>query len=417
MFDDIIKNNYDCKCGHIHTISLKKIVCKENALELAPGIIAEFSKNNKVAMVCDDNTYIAAGKTLEEKFDFYQIIKLDSNGLHANEKGVEMLLNAVKPDTDLFVAVGSGTIHDITRYVAAQKNIDFVSVPTAPSVDGFVSTVAAMTWNGAKKTLSAVAPIAMVADLNIIACAPQKLIAAGVGDMIGKYTSLLDWKIANLVSDEYICDYLIGLEEEAIKKVASSIDKISLGDKEAIGDLFYGLVLSGLAMQMCGNSRPASGSEHHISHFIEMGAMGLESEAYHGEKVGVGLALACDKYKEMASLLDNTLSVNENYQLPKDEINNIFGPLSGEVFIENENDCLSMVDIKRVSECIEEIKGLIDELPSGTEIREMLKKVNAPYTLEDIGVASEYKEKILRFSPFVRNRLTFMRLLHLFEAV
>ena len=76
-----------------------------------------------------------------------------------------------------------------------------------------------------------------------------------------------------------------------------------------------------------------------------------------------------------------------------------------------------MVDVKKVSECIEEIKGLIDELPSGTEIREMLKKVNAPYTLEDIGVASEYKEKILRFSPFVRNRLTFMRLLHLFETV
>jgi glycerol-1-phosphate dehydrogenase [NAD(P)+] len=86
--------------------------------------------------------------------------------------------------------------------------------------------------------------------------------------MIGKYTSLLDWKIANLVSDEYICDYLIGLEEEAIKKVAASIDKISLGDKEAIGDLFYGLVLSGLAMQMCGNSRPASVSEHHFSDFI-----------------------------------------------------------------------------------------------------------------------------------------------------
>lgn len=417
MFNDILKNIYDCKCGHIHTISLQKIVCEENALELAPQIITEFSKNNKVTMVCDDNTYIAAGKTLEEKFDFYQVINLDSNGLHANEKGVEIVLNVVKTDTDLFVAVGSGTIHDITRYVAAQKNIDFISVPTAPSVDGFVSTVAAMTWNGVKKTLSAVAPIAMIADLNIIASAPQKLIAAGVGDMIGKYTSLLDWKIANLVSDEYICDYLIELEEEAIKKVASSIDKISLGDKVAIGDLFYGLVLSGLAMQMCGNSRPASGSEHHISHFIEMGAMGLCSEAYHGEKVGVGLALACDKYKEMATLLDNSLSITENYQLPKEEINNVFGHLSGEVLIENENDCLYMVDIKRVLECIEEIKGLINELPSGTEIREMLKKVNAPSTLEDIGVSSENKEKILRFSPFVRNRLTFMRILHLFETI
>lgn len=417
MFSDVLKNIYDCKCGKNHTVHLQKIVFKENAIDSAPQVIREFSKNNKVAMICDENTYVAAGKTLEENFDFYRIIKLDSNNLHANEKAVETVLNELTPEIDLFVAVGSGTIHDITRYIAAQKNVDFISVPTAPSVDGFVSTVAAMTWNGAKKTMPAVAPIAMVADLNIIAAAPKRLIAAGVGDMIGKYTSLMDWKLGNIVINEDICEHLFEIEMEATKKVASNIDKISMGDKASIGDLFYGLVLSGIVMQMWGNSRPASGSEHHISHFIEVGAMGLNSDAYHGEKVGVGLALVCDKCKEALSVLENSLQKAIDYSLPKDKIIEVYGDISGEIFAENEKDCLNGVDEKRVLECIDDIKDLIRKLPSGNEIRAMLKKVGAPATLEDIGVSSEYKEEIIRFSPFVRNRLTFMRLLNLFENI
>jgi len=417
MFKDILRSTYNCSCGQIHTMSLQRIVCEENALDAAPQIIAEYSKNNKAVMICDDNTYIAAGKALENGFNFHQIIKLASTDLHANEKAVDAVLALVNPDADLFVAVGSGTIHDVTRYVAAQMKTDFISVPTAPSVDGFVSTVAAMTWHGAKKTLPAVAPIAMVADLSIIAAAPQRLIAAGVGDMIGKYTSLLDWKISHLVTDEYICDYLIELEEAAIKKVVSSIDKISIGDKEAIGNLFYGLVLSGLAMQMCGNSRPASGSEHHVSHFIEMGAMGLCSDAYHGEKVGVGLSLICDKYHKAVSLLKNNMKADYAYTFPKEEITRVFGTLSDDFFAENENDCLCGVDVKKLSLYYEDIIKLIDKLPSGDEIRAMLKKVNAPSTLEDIGVSSEYKEQILSFSPYVRNRLTFMRILRLFNNI
>lgn len=417
MFSDILKSIYDCKCGKVHTISLKKIVCEENAIATAPAIIAEFSEGKNVAMICDNNTYTAAGKALENTFKFHQVIRLDSKNLHANEKAVETVLNAIYPEIGLFVAVGAGTIHDITRYVAAQNKVDFISVPTAPSVDGYVSTVAAMTWNGAKKTLPAVAPIAMVADINIIAAAPKRLIASGVGDLIGKYTSILDWKISNLVTNEYICDYIIGLEEAAIKKVVLNINKINSGDKTAILDLFYGLVLSGLAMQMCGNSRPASGSEHHISHFIEMGAMDLCSEAYHGEKVGVGLALACDKYKEAIAILETGFEATDAYHLPEAEIKKVFGSLSEEIFAENEKDCLGEVDIKRLCECFEDIKRLIEALPSGDEIRKMLEAVNAPAVLEDIGVSAVHKEKILSLSPYVRNRLTFMRILHLFRNI
>lgn len=417
MFSNVLKSIENCSCGKSHSVHLQKIVFEENAIAKAPEVFKEFSKNNKVMMICDDNTYLAAGKTLEEIFDFYKIVKLDSNNLHANEKAVDKVLDALIPEIDLYVAVGSGTIHDITRYVAAQTKVDFVSVPTAPSVDGFVSTVAAMTWNGAKKTMPAVAPIAMVADINILAAAPKRLIAAGVGDMIGKYTSLMDWKLGNIVINEEICEHLFEIEMAATEKVASNIDKISLGDKESIGDLFYGLVLSGIVMQMWGNSRPASGSEHHISHFIEVGAMGLNSDAYHGEKVGVGLALVCDKCKQVLSVLENGSQKAIDYSLPKDKIIEIYTAISDEIFAENEKDCLNGVDEKRVLECIDDIKDLIRKLPSGDEIRAMLKKVGAPATLEDIGVSSEYKNEIIRYSPFVRNRLTFMRLLNLFETI
>ena len=129
-------------------------------------------------LICDTNTLKATEECMEDIYDRCQVLTLDAEGLHADEHAVEIVENYMEEDIDLILAVGSGTIHDISRYLAYQYKIPFISVPTAASVDGFVSNVAAMTWKGLKKTVPAVAPLAAFADTDIFAHAPRRLTAS-----------------------------------------------------------------------------------------------------------------------------------------------------------------------------------------------------------------------------------------------
>ena len=127
-----------------------------------------------------------------------------------------------------------------------------------------------MTWGGYKKTLPGVAPDIVLADVSVIKEAPLYLALSGVGDILGKYTALADWKIAHALTGEFFCPTIEGMTRDAVKAVYECCEKVGERDSHAMEQLTYALLLSGLAMQLMGNSRPASGAEHHISHLIEM---------------------------------------------------------------------------------------------------------------------------------------------------
>ena len=198
----ITENVKVCDCGRTHTVSLKKFLMEKNALSRIGEVVNYLGDYRNIVMICDENTYRVAGCTVENFVKLKQKIVLAPNGLHADEKSVYLVEELLDSSCDLLLAVGSGTIHDITRYVAYEKGLQFVSVPTAPSVDGYVSSVCAMTWKGVKRTLTAVPPLALVADSDVLAGAPLKMINSGVGDMLGKYTALFDWKISSMLTGE-----------------------------------------------------------------------------------------------------------------------------------------------------------------------------------------------------------------------
>ena len=242
---------------------------------------------------------------MEDIYDRCQVLVLDAEELHADEHAVEIVENYMDEDIDLILAVGSGTIHDISRYIAFQYKIPFISVPTAASVDGFVSNVAAMTWKGMKKTVPAVPPMAVFADTSIFARAPKRLTASGISDLFGKYICLADWKIAHLLTGEYICSRIIELEEKALRTVTSSLRDIAQGDAEGCEELMYALILSGLAMQMVGNSRPASCADASSLPFVGNGSDQRKTGRLHGEKVSVGTLLVLERYKQIARAIRN----------------------------------------------------------------------------------------------------------------
>ncbi|MBQ8525808.1 MAG: sn-glycerol-1-phosphate dehydrogenase [Clostridia bacterium] len=222
---------------------------------------------SSILYVADKNTYEASGLSIDGIFVFDTP---ESTPLVPNEESIAALEARVTDDTDLIVGIGSGVINDLCKYVSFQHKLPYYIVATAPSMDGYASVGAAMIINNMKITYTAHAPEAIIADVDILKNAPGKMIQAGYGDIIGKYSALNDWELANLVIGESI-DYGICAEvREAMDKVIALKDKLLDNDDDSIQALTDALIMVGIAMKKVGNSRPASGSEHHLSHFFEI---------------------------------------------------------------------------------------------------------------------------------------------------
>lgn len=408
MIIDSKRYSGSCSCGRSHSMSTQLAIVEAGCLKELDGYVRQCGLSGFRTVVYDGNTYNAAGM-VRPSAD--QEIVLDPANLHANEHGVALLMEQLTEKTDYLVAVGSGTVHDIVRYCAYQKGIPFVSCPTAASVDGFCSGVAAMTWEGAKKTLTAVSPVLVVADLDVIARAPAYLARSGFGDMIGKYVALTDWRIAHALTGEFYCHRIAEITEQATREVLDSAAGIAEGDIAAYEKLTYGLLLSGIAMQMMGNSRPASGAEHHISHCIEMQpeGLGISSDALHGEKVGVGTLMAVREYRRLAQLPDD--SWGDYPGLDTQRVQSVFGDsLSRQIFGENEKDAARGITGLQIRNCLEDIRWEIEKMPDATELERIYRNLGVKSGLEEIGVGQEMEQQLLDDSPMVRNRLTLMRL-------
>ncbi|OBZ13047.1 sn-glycerol-1-phosphate dehydrogenase [Bacillus sp. FJAT-26390] len=356
-----------------------------NPLRVEAGAIQEVApylkeqQYSRVIIAADAITYEIAGKTLEEAVAALGIsvhvtnLKPDRQGdVIADEASiVQLLLDIQQYKAQVVIAAGSGTIHDISRYAAYTASIPFVSVPTAPSVDGFNSKGAPIIIRGEKKTIAAIGPDAIFADLDILASAPAAMVAAGFGDMLGKYTSLLDWSFGASEGGEPYSVEVAEITRIALNKCVEHIDLIARRDPEGIRILIEALIESGLAMLLFGQSHSASGSEHHLSHFWEMEYIRLgKRQLLHGAKVGVACA-------EISKLY---------HRLAEEE--------SGLAFTAHP----------------EKVREAIAALPGESMLREWLSQVGGPSTTEELGVDSELLMRSLLEAHHVRpNRYTLLR--------
>ncbi len=252
------------------------IVVAEGALERIAEVV-----ERPALVVMDANTEPVAGARVARELGA-QTLRLDA-GLHATEER-SAYVRARLPEGGL-VAVGSGTLTDVVRYAAQTAGRDFVSVPTAASMDGYASGVAAMERDGVKLTLPARAPSSILADPRIAAAAPAELTRAGIGDLLGKSTARVDWLAAHL---------LYGEEWRELGPLPElSADALLGGDVQAVAGLLRALIESGTIMAEVGSSRPASGCEHHASHLWDLlSGRGLRPRALHGLQVGYATLFA-----------------------------------------------------------------------------------------------------------------------------
>lgn len=399
-----------CACGRDHAMATRLCVIEAGASEQLEQYLTEAGLDGlRRCAVYDEHTY--AIPELRHPGAEQEIV-LDPRGLHATEVSTAEVLRQLRPDIQVLLAVGGGTIHDIVRYCAKDRGLPFVSLPTAASCDGFCSTVAAMTWEGYKATMTCEAPILVAADLSVIAKAPAYLTASGVGDMLGKFVALADWRMAHLLTGEHFCQRIHDIMADATRRIWDNCLATRQGDLAAYEAVTYGLLMSGLAMQMMGSSRPASGGEHHISHLIEAEPLrlGVHSDALHGEKVGVGTVLASNEYHRLTACEDVRGHVLPYAQVDLDWLRDYFGEkLWPAAYSENEHDCLAQVTPERLTECWPEMRRIVASIPEGETVRQRLQALGAKQSLTDLGVPEEKLPELLRISPLIRNRLTLMR--------
>ena len=414
-----------CACGMEHNIDVEKIVIESGAVSQLEEILEEFQ--NPV-FICDSNTRTAAESFLEEEFKDYPVIELNPEGLQADNRGVNKVMKQLdycdrglsSVSVDVLVAIGGGTIHDLTRYAATEYDIPFVSIPTAASVDGYAANVAALTWDGLKRTVAGVSPRWILADTDIFSAAPSRLTASGVSDFLGKYISILDWKIAHLVTGEYICEEVCDLLEKALRDVSRVLEDIRFGDKDAIEKLMYALLLSGLCMQMVESPRPVSGAEHMVSHLWDLNVLNEKTNALHGEQVGLGLLIVTDYYKKLGYAIRHknvTVKSETAKGLEMSLLEHTFGKkglLEG-ILTENTPNPLEDIDLEDLEEQLPEIEDLIDDLPDADDMYAKLHDAGCVHEISNLGISQKEVELTLQSSPYVRNRLTLLRLSKLLE--
>ena len=281
-----------CMCGATHSVPIEVVVIGEDAMEQL-GAYVRKHRWSKPLVIMDANTEEAAGSRVVNELSRAKMRVAtcrfpERSGLLADESAVSHLqarVNEVEPDA--MFAVGSGVITDLTRYVANRTGREFVSVPTAASMDGYASSVAAMEFRGMKMTFVAVPPVAIFADPITVAAAPPGMTRAGVGDLLGKASARVDWSISHGLYGEQFCPEVERRVTESFVEAATHVDDILGQSRQAISQLLRGLIESGIAMAMVGSSRPASGCEHHASHFWDLlASKGWRLHAPHGLQVG-----------------------------------------------------------------------------------------------------------------------------------
>ncbi len=411
MIMDCEKYVGKCVCGREHTLETKKVVVEYNALANFEQYMEDVGLAGKRRAVVYDTMVYQLTEGKHVKAD--QEIVLEAKGLRAEDTLIEEMMKQLD-NPEVIVAFGAGTIMDFGRYPAYKLGIPFVAIPTLASSDGFTANICSAILNGQKKSTPMCAPILVVADLDIIKGAPARLVASGINDILAKYVSLTDWRIAKIVADEYYCPMVAELAEHALKLMREAADKYAatgVADHEA---MTMAQMESGLTMQLLNHSRAASGAEHLMAHLVELHPPRFEkAEGIHGECVGVGTFECIKVYHELAK---KTPKAKPFQPLTEEWVREKFGErLMPGIMKENENDVLATFPAQNIVDHWDEIRELIAKIPSVEEMEKLYSDCHCKYRPEDIGIDPSLADEMLEISAAIRNRLTLIRMLRVLD--
>lgn len=278
----------DCSCGRHHTCPIDAVYVERGATSHLPELL---EGKKRIIVVSDENTFKAAGEDVLGALSGKDIVRVTFPGdrILVPDEAATAAVEKEMSGVEFIVGIGSGVIQDLCKYVSLRSGVPYLVVATAPSMDGYASNGAAMILGGMKVTVAAGLPRAILADPTVLAKAPMEMIRAGYGDIIGKFSALNDWKLSRCVNGEYFCQWIYDVTMEEVNRTMSLADGLMKRDLTAVAALMEALVIVGVMMSFAGSSRPASGSEHHLSHFFEITGI-LDDASYFPHGIDVGYA-------------------------------------------------------------------------------------------------------------------------------
>ena len=423
----LIITDIECACGSEHNKPTQDIYVGGGIIDNTAAYIQKRAYGKHCVLVADNITWDIAGAKVSKAlkgagFKVYDCVLKRRERLEPDETAVGEVFLALQADTDFLVSVGSGSITDTTRVVAARANLPQVCIGTAPSMDGYTSSICPLTYHGVKIHRPGKCPEIIICDTDILKTAPMDMVCAGVGDVLGKYIAKADWKIGRVINDEVYCDVCGEIVTDALERLLNNIDEIKARSEKGIRLLTEALLLSGMTIMIIGHTRAVASVEHNVAHYWEMMQMFRGRPAPgHGASVGVSTLLVWPVFKRFASEDISSLDLDAirkgaiSREARVEWMRRAYGPAAEPIMEENEGDFLSWEEqerrIRRAQTRFGEIKQCIDEMPSVSVIEDAMRRLGAPMTPEELGIDTELLNISMRCAKDYRTRYTLFKLI------
>ena len=400
-----------CPCGVRHETTIRDVRIGSGLRKQVGEILSENGFSEDLLLVADKNT-LAAADGIEDSLKRcgFRVEKHIYPELRVAEmKHVTELEELIRGKDVSILSVGTGSVNDPCRLAAARQDKKLCIFGTAPSMDGFASYSSPLVDRGFKASYPAKSPEVVIGDTEVLAAAPKQLKSAGFGDMMAKYVGLIDWKLSNILTGEYYCDRVAALTRKAADDILSMADKVTAEDEETAGSIFSALLLTGIGMSFTKNSRPASGSEHIIGHLIEcIELRDNKIPNFHGEDIGVCTLEMLRFYGELAE--KDCVSAHRE-QVDWDDVYSFYGSMSEDVRKVNTPDTVTdLVSPRDIEEKWQQIRDVIRSVPDEKTVRAAMESAGCRLTVSDIGKSDELFSSCVRYSPYMRRRLTLLRM-------
>lgn len=412
----------------------EQVVIGEGVLGSVGELFDRVFGDRGAVVVADENTFRVAGEPVQSDLGrrgrlLDTFVFPGRPALHADYRNIATLVDWLRQYQAIAVAVGSGTLNDIVKRSAHECERSYMNVATAASVDGYTAFGASITKEGFKQTLECSAPRAVLADLEVLAHAPAKMTSAGYADLLAKIPAGADWIVADVLEIEPIERKVWSLVQDPLRDATDRPGDLHAGDRSAIERLIEGLIMSGLAMQAAGSSRPASGAEHQFSHLWEMEGLGGEPKGdepplSHGFKVGVGTVSIAALYeraleRDLTGLdIDRLAREWPSWADVEKRIRSAYSSDLEDRVVEQSRP--KYVDagqlfqrLKLIRERWPELRERVrEQLLPAKRLRDQLKEAGCPTAPDEIGLSVEGLKETYRRAQMIRPRYTVLDLLN-----
>ena len=415
-----------CACGKIHTTAVEHVTIEAGAINAIPAYAKSYGAK-KAFIIGDINTYPLAGDKITAMLEAEGIscssYIFKERRLEPDEKAVGSLVLHYDAKSDIIIAIGSGVINDISKILAYQTNTPYVIVASAAFMDGYAAGSSSMAIDGVKVTVPAKSPDVIIGDINILGGAPIHMAKAGLGDMLAKYVSICEWRLSNLINGEYYCEEVAEFTRQSLRACVNGAKGLLDRNPESMKMLFEGLINCGKAMDYAGCSRPGGGVEHYFSHIWDMRGLDFGTPtSSHGMQVALGTLNTIKCYQELKNITpdrEKALAYAKNFD---------FADWSEQLraFVGKGSEAMIALEAKEkkydlgkhaarlevILEKWDDILRIIDEeLPSVEEFEAILDSIEAPKTLEAIGLDSSTLAMTLKSTKDIRDKYVLPRLL------